>query len=149
MERREMACANKTPRSVLPRGSKLDASGEQASLMPLRVLGSQPWLFQGNKDPTKQRPNEQNVRVLGSWSLAVCTCEVLGFSPPGCYSGEAGGREGHRASIRQGEHAQAAASEKGTECRSRFLATRGKGAEQGAQGCPDVALVLLQAECGL
>ena len=102
---------------------------------PLRV----PTLAVSSSKANPTTTQQTNVRVLGSLSLAVCTCEVLGSSPLAVIlvSLQGGGPQGlHQAGgacpvCRR--RVIKSASEKGTECRGRFLATRGNGAEPNAR----------------
>ena len=70
---------------------------------PTLVLGSRPWL---ETKPT-QHPIKQKRQ--GAWVPGCLYMRGPWVLSPGCYSGKAGGRGGHRACIRQGGHAQSAA----------------------------------------
>ena len=48
--------------------------------LPLRVLGSRPWLFTRRQPTRTKNIQHRKDRVLGSQSLAVYRCEVLGSS---------------------------------------------------------------------
>ena len=121
-------CHSRQTSDPWPKGLGKTATGGHS---PLRVLGSRPWLFL--TEIRSHKPPKANRQL----SLAVCTREVLGSSPQAGSLVFARGGGGGPASGRGGspkpQTGDQVRQRKGQECRGRFLATRGSGAEPKAR----------------
>ena len=120
---RTLACAS------LSVGEKTNGNG------PCLLGSLDPGCLTETKQAPKQRTTNKNDRVLGFQPVAVCRCEVFGFSPLAVHLVKQRRRkkqEGQRQAVGARSsccrRAIKSASEKDEECRGR-LTTRGNGAK--------------------